>query len=334
MWDFEIGKIMGLMLRTLPFLVLRVLVYAGILVAYVLGIAIGGGLGYMVGSIGGGAGSGGGIGAFIGFALVSGILYWAREYLLYMVKAAHLAVLVELLDGKPIPGGKNQLQHGSAVIRERFVESSVLFAVDRLIKVVLRAFNRTVTRVTSFLPIPGLEGVTKFALAVVNMSLTYVDEAILAHNIRNRIDNPWAGARDGMVLYAQNYKNLIKNALWLTLVVWALTFVIFLVILAPVALVVAYFPAIGGFWALVLSVLTAWSLKAALIDPFATTAMVQSYFKATEGQQPNPEWAGKLESASGKFREIGAKASNFVSRPAASSEPVAVAASAETNRAS
>ncbi|TXK60980.1 hypothetical protein [Alkalisalibacterium limincola] len=328
MWDFEIGKIMGLMLRTLPFLVLRVLVYFGILVAYVLGIAIGGGLGYMVGSIGGGAGSGGGVGALIGFALVSGVLYWAREYLLYMVKAAHLAVLVELLDGKPIPDGKGQLQHGAAVIRERFIESSVLFAVDRLIKVVLRAFNRTVTRVTNFLPIPGLQGVTQFALAVVNMSLTYVDEAILAHNIRNRIDNPWAGARDGMVLYAQNYRNLIKNALWLTLVVWALTFVIFLVVLAPVALVVAFFPTIGGVWALVLAALAAWSLKAALIDPFATTALVQAYFKATDGQEPNPEWAGKLESASGKFREIGAKAQSYVSRPA---QPTGAAASAPTS---
>lgn len=315
MWDFEIGKIMGLMLRTLPFLALRVLVYIGIFMAYVLGVGIGAALGFAVGSIAG-AGSGGGVGAMIGFSLVSGALYWAREYLLYMVKAAHLAVLVELLDGKPIPDGKNQLQHGAAVIRERFVESSVLFGVDRLIKVVLRAFNRTVTRVTNFLPIPGLEGVTKFALAVVNMSLTYVDEAILAYNIRNRIDNPWAGARDGMVLYAQNYKNLIKNALWLTLVVWALTFAIFLVILAPVALLVAYFPSVAGVWALVLAALAAWSLKAALIDPFATTALVQAYFKATEGQQPNPEWAGKLESASDKFREIGAKARDFVSRPA------------------
>ncbi len=317
MWDFNLTQVLGLLLRTLPFLLLRMMVYAGITLAYVVGIGGGGGVGWVIGRAGGAEAATGGAfwGALLGFGVISGVMFWIREYLLYLVKAGHIAVLVELLQGKEIPQGRGQIDHATTVVKERFVESSVLFGVDRLIAGILRAFNRMMLRIANILPIPGLDGVAKFAGTVITLSLTYVDEVILAYNIRNRIENPWAGAREGLVLYAQNYKNLLKNALWLTLIVWGLTLAIFLVIFLPVAALAALAPSIGGFWTFAIAAITAWGLKAALVDPLAMTALLQCYFKAIEGQAPNPEWAGKLESASGKFKELGQKAANFTPRP-------------------
>lgn len=317
MWDFNLSQVIGLLLRTLPFLLLRMLVYAGITLAYLIGIGGGGGVGWVIGRAGGVDAATGGVfwGALLGFGVISGVMFWLREYLLYLVKAGHIAVLVELMQGKTIPQGRGQIEHATAVVKERFVESSVLFGVDRLIAGILRAFNRVMLRVANFLPIPGLDGVAKFAGTVITLSLTYVDEVILAYNIRNRIENPWAGAREGLVLYAQNYKNLLKNALWLTLIVWGLTLLIFLIVFVPVAALAALVPSIGGFWTFAIAAITAWALKAALVDPLAMTALLQTYFKAIEGQTPNPEWAGKLESASGKFAELGQKAKTFVLRP-------------------
>ena len=43
MWDFSIGQALGLMGKTLPFIALRVIVYAGIAVAYVLVTGVGAG---------------------------------------------------------------------------------------------------------------------------------------------------------------------------------------------------------------------------------------------------------------------------------------------------
>lgn len=324
MWDFNLAQVLGLLLRTLPFLLLRMLVYAGITLAYVIGIGGGSGVGWVIGRAGGADAATGGAfwGALVGVGVISGIMYWAREYLLYLVKAGHIAVLVELLQGKSIPGGRGQIDYATSVVKERFIESSVLFGVDRLVAGILRAFNRVVMRVANFLPIPGIDGVAKFAGTVITMSLTYVDEVILAYNIRNRIENPWAGARDGVVLYAQNYKNLLKNALWLTLIVWGATLAIFLIVFLPVAALATLVPSIGGFWTFALAAITAWGLKAALVDPLAMAALLQCYFKAIEGQQPNPEWAGKLESMSGKFGELKQKAAGFVSRRSA--EPQAM----------
>ncbi len=318
MWDFSLFKIFGLLLRTTPFLVLRLLVYMTITVAYVISLGAGTGIGWLIAQAGGAF-----WGGAIGFGIVTGVLYWAREYLLYLVKAGHIAVLVELMQGKPIPGGRNQISYASGVVKQHFVESSVLFGVDRLISGILRAFNRVMLRVANFLPIPGLDGVARFAGAVVTMSLTYVDEMILAYNLRNHIENPWAGARDGLVLYAQNFGNLLKNALWLTVLTWALAILIFALILVPVGALVAMAPSMAGFWTFAVAAIIAWGLKAALVDPLAMAALMQCYFKAIEGQTPQAEWVGKLESASGKFTKLAQQAQSYVAPAPATAPTVA-----------
>lgn len=65
--------------------------------------------------------------------------------------------------------------------------------------------------------------------------------------------------------------------------------------------------------AFVSAALRIWSLKAALLEPLAVTAMVDVYFKTINGQTPNPEWDEKLSSASDKFRELSQKATSYVS---------------------
>ena len=51
MWDFDIGRTLGIMSRTWPFIALRLVVYFGITVAYVLATGTGAGVGYGVGNI-------------------------------------------------------------------------------------------------------------------------------------------------------------------------------------------------------------------------------------------------------------------------------------------
>ena len=46
MWDFSLAGAVGLMRRTLPFLLLRLAVYVGITLAYILVTGLGAGIGY------------------------------------------------------------------------------------------------------------------------------------------------------------------------------------------------------------------------------------------------------------------------------------------------
>lgn len=311
MKDFEIGTVINLLRRTAPFLAFRFLIYLAITLTYVLVTGAGAGIGYLAGSVADSAATGGTWGGIIGFGVVSAVAYFLREYLLYMVKAGHIAVLVELMDGGEVPGGRGQITHAQSVVKARFAESNVLFAVDQLIKGVLKAFNRTFFTLATLLPIPGLEGIAKFANTVIRLSLTYLDEVILARNIRINADNPWAASRTALILYAQNYQTFLKNAVVLALVIWGLTLAVFLLVLAPAAGLVALMPGSGGVLTFVIAVVFAWGVKQAVIEPFGMTALMQVFFKVTEGQQADPEWEAKLESLSDKFGELTAKASDW-----------------------
>jgi len=310
--DFRIGEVLGLMAKTMPFLVFRFLIYFAITLAYILMTGIGAGIGYGIGRIATEDPAGFSFfGGVIGFGIISVVAYLLREYLLYMVKAGHIAVLVELMEGKELPQGRGQIDYAQKVVRERFTESSVLFGVDQLIKVVLRAFNRIFFTITSFIPIPGVQGIAKFINTVINLSLTYLDEVILAHNIRTRSENPWRSSRTALILYAQNYKAFLKNAFFLAFIIWSLTFLVFLLILGPVLAIVSFFPAVAGPLTLIIALVLAWGIKQAVIEPIGMTALMQVFFKVTEGQQPNPEWERKLEGVSKKFGTFKDKAMDW-----------------------
>jgi hypothetical protein len=308
MWDFRFSKIIALLAKTFPFIIFRLLVYLGIGIAYIFATGIGASIGYGIGRIGSEAGGGAGLGGLIGFAVASGILYWFREYILYLVKAGHIAVMVEYLEGNDLPGGNGQIGYAQAKVRERFAQTSVLFAVDQLIKGILRALNRLVFSISAVLPIPGLEGLAGIANKILNISLTYTDEVILAYNFKTRSTNPWASGKDALILYAQNYKIMLKNAFFLMVIMYLLTFVIFLVMVGPVIGVFALFPGSVGIWGVVLAFVLAWCLKAALLDPFAIAGLMQVYFERIVGQVPNPVWDEKLTSVSDKFRNLKEKA--------------------------
>ncbi|WP_240643573.1 hypothetical protein [Paracoccus siganidrum] len=311
------------MMQTLPFVVLRMAVYFGITLAYVLVTGAGAGIGFGVGALGDAAFQAGSTfwGGLIGFGIVGAVMYWAREYILYIVKAGHIAVLVELIEGKPMPEGRSQVEHGRVVVTQRFAQASVLFAVDQLIKGVLRAVTGLIRGILTILPIPGARQLTGILHAFLQVAVGFIDEVILAYAIRTGSTNPWGSAKDALVLYGQNYKVMLKNATWLAIIVYLLSFVVFLVMLAPAALIVYLMPgawAAGGF---VFAFLFAWAFKAALLEPFAIACLMQVYFKTIEGQQPAPEWDARLEQMSKKFRELKARAVGSQPQPDASAQP-------------
>lgn len=308
MVDFRIGQVFSLLAQTLPFLALRLVVYFAITLLYILGV----GVGATVGSLMGGSEEEKAQailwGALIGFGGISGILYFLREYLLYLVKAGHIAVLVELMETRPIPTGSAQIAYATGKVKERFLAASLLFVLDQIIKAVVRIITRILTAIGSFIPIPGLKGLIKLFMEIVKLSVSFVDGAILAAIYRRREGNVWATARDAVVLYAQNYGKIFRNAIFLALVVWTLTILVFVLVLPAATFLLSFVPGLGGAWTFVIALLMAWSVKAALIEPFAMVALMQVYFRVTEGQQPNPDWVARLERYSKKFRELGRRA--------------------------
>lgn len=96
MWSFSISEALGLMRKTSAFILLPMVVYFGMATAHVLSTGTGAGIGWGVGAFGDDEFRGASIlwGGAIGIGVTAGVLYFLREYVLYIVKAGHIAVLV------------------------------------------------------------------------------------------------------------------------------------------------------------------------------------------------------------------------------------------------
>ena len=313
MWDFSVGRALGLMRQTAPFIVFRMLVYFGIAVAYVLVTGVGAGIGWGIGNFGDEGFRAGSTfwGGIAGFGLTAGVIYFLREYILYIVKAGHIAVMVELLQGGTIPHGRGQIEHARKEVTARFGQSSALFALDQLIKGVIRAITGLVRGLLSILPIPGLRQIMGVVRAYLRVAVGLIDEVILAHAMRTRSENAWASAREALVLYGQNAKPMLINAAWITAIVYLLSFFVFLIMLAPAAGIVYLIPGAWSAGGFVFAIIFAWAVKVALIEPFAIACLLQVFFKVTEGQTPDPEWEERLNQASDKFRKLGERAMQY-----------------------
>lgn len=308
MADFSVKTSLGVMRKTAPFLLFRIMIYFGIAAGYCLATGTGAGIGYGLGSfweedtrLTATA-----YGAIGGFGLTAAVLYFLREYLLYIVKAGHIAVMVEALEGRDLPRG--QVAYAREIVTARFGQASLLFTLDQLVKGVITAVTGLVQGMLSILPIPGLDKIMSLVRGYLKIAVGLLDEVMLAHVLRQRAENPYAASREALVLYAQNAKPMMANAAWVTGWVWLLSFAVFVLMLAPAGLLVWMLPGKASAAGVGFAILFAWAVKAAVIEPFAIACMLQAYFKRTDGQTPNPEWERKLETVSEKFQNLGGRA--------------------------
>lgn len=314
MWDFSLGRSFNLLARTMPFILLRCAVYFGITLAYMLMTGVGAGVGYGIGGFGDESFQTSATiwGGFAGFGIVGAVLFFTREYLLYTVKTGHIAVLVRLIDGEELPQGRSQIAYASQMVKQNFAQSNVLFALDMLIKGVINAITGLVQGIGGFLPIPGLQQFMGLVKAFLRIAVGLIDEVMLAYIMRSNSDNPWLASRSALVLYGQNAQVMLKNAAWLTLFTYGLSLVVFLIMLAPAAAMVYLIPGAWSAGGMIFALLFAWAIKVAVIEPFAIACLLQAYFKAIDGQAPNPEWEARLDKVSNKFGELKGKAHTWV----------------------
>lgn len=296
MWDFSILLSLKLLLRTTPFFILKavvVLIFAGVLMAAVFaGFGTINYLGDM--QIMPKTKAWLAIGAILGFVLAAWIISWLRSWSLYLVKAAHIAVLVELVQGRSLPAGRGQIGYGQSIVKERFGEASALFLLDEAIKSVLRAIDRIVLGFLSFLPQRTGAQIADVIRTFLRFAFGHLDEIVLAHAINSRSDTPWASAHDALALYGQNWTTILKNALWLTLLT-----------LAPVGLIFSFmvWPAWTDYQAaqtpetlkqLLIGALAMIAVGGVLAGPFALICMLQVWFRALGDDRPSATWSAEI----------------------------------------
>ncbi|MDZ4085689.1 MAG: hypothetical protein U1E69_02690 [Tabrizicola sp.] len=310
MWEFSIFRALGLMIRTWPFVLMRVAIHLGIALGLVVaagaGAVAGQALADLSGEVSGSSAALWGGGA--GFLFAALAVVFLRGRLLHQVTAPHLAALVETLDRRPLPIGRGQVGLANGIVAQRFGDAPALIALDALVRGVIRTATGMVDGLlVDILPVSALDRLVRGSGAQLRLTLGLLDGVVLAHATRTRSENAWEAAHDGLVLYTQNARPLMANAVWLALVGWALAGLVAFAALSPTSPLAALLP--GGPWAgVLLALVLGWAVKAALYDPFALACMLQLHLRLTQDQEPLPEWRGRLTQVSDTFRQLGERA--------------------------
>jgi hypothetical protein len=304
-----LGTAIGLLVRSLPYALARF----GILLAYAVACIV-----WIVVAFGGAAWLGTHIASAFGilwFILcVVGIgWFWGTvlRYALHLLACGHVAVLTELITrGQVGNGTESMLSYGKRIVMQRFGEVNILFGFNMLVRGILNTFHRTLDWVGEMIPIPGLESLSSLVTMILRAATRYLDKVILSYNLARNDGDPWTGAREGLVYYAQNAKPILMTSIWIVILERFLTFVLWLLLLAPAGVITVMLPnnvrESGGLVTILIAILLAGTLRAAFIKPLFLIMMMVRFHALTENQPINQEWDARLSAASDKFRSLGA----------------------------
>ena len=252
------------------------------------------------------------IAVVIGFvALVVGLKIYSFgcEYIGYMIKAAHVAVIGELSLNGQIPEGVKMTDYGKQKVKERFLTANAFFAIDKLMSSAVSQIQGMITRVGSiFEKIEIIQTIIKIINIFVGIVLGYVDEAVLARVFQKKEDGAWKASCDGVVLYFQNWKEILKNALGITLGIVAFYAVGMGILYGLIALISG---GAGDLWAIFFIIVAFFVIdviKVAFVDSYVTISVVNKYLPLTINQQPALDIYEKAQGWSKKFKDMCNKA--------------------------
>ncbi|HEY0184493.1 MAG TPA: hypothetical protein VGC09_16940 [Rhodopila sp.] len=307
--DHGLGTAIGLLFKSLPYALARF----GILLACSIACII-----WIVVAFGGAAWLGTHIAGAFGLTwlllCVVGIgWFWGAvlRYALHLLACGHVAVLTDLITrGQVGNGNEPMLSYGKRVVLQRFGEVNLLFGFNMMVRGILNAFHRTLDWIDQMIPIPGLDSLSNLAAIILRAATRYLDKVILSYNLARNDGDPWTGAREGLVYYAQNAKPILMTSAWIVILERVLTFVLWLLLLAPAGLITVLLPAnvreSGGLVTVLIAVLLAGTLRSAFIKPLFMIMIMVRFHALAENQPINPDWDARLASVSDKFRSLGA----------------------------
>ena len=235
-------------------------------------------------------------------AVMKGAWSLLMQYAGYLVKAGHIAVIAEACFTGQIPA--DQVAYGKAKVTERFATSSIYFAVDKLVSGAIKQIQNKIGKVGDALDfIPGMGAATGAAQFFVSIALGYIDECCLGWTFYKKEQSAYKSAADGVVIYAQNWKPLLKGAGMTMLKVILLTVAVALAIFVPVGIlfkILSWSPLA----AFLLACLIAWVVKFAVMDSYIMIQMMAVYMGVAPQTTITFDLYGNLCKISNSFKEL------------------------------
>ena len=290
----------GLLLRSLPYALMRFAVLLAFSVACIVWIVV-----MIGGAVWAGTHIAGifGLVWFVSCAIVAGWFWTAiLRYMLHLIECGHVAVLTELIvHGRVGNGTESMFAYGRRIVTEKFGQVNVLFAMNVLVRGVVNAVHNTIEGIGSMLPIPGLDSIANLITAILRAATRYMDKVLFSYNLACGAANPWRGAQEGLVYYAQNAKPILKQSVWIVVLEHVLSAILWLAFLIPAAALTAILPQsvreMGGIVTIVIAILFALAARGAFLKPVFLIMVMVRFHVLIENEPINQEWVARLNQA-------------------------------------
>ncbi|MBQ2744104.1 MAG: hypothetical protein IJF37_00600 [Lachnospiraceae bacterium] len=240
----------------------------------------------------------------IWYILTYGIFRAVMHYMGYLIKAAHIAVVSEAVTTGVIP--ENMVQVGKDMVKSRFATSNVYIVLDKLVGGAVKQLQKAVGSVGSLLgDIPGIGAIVNILQMFIGIALGYIDECCLGYTFYKKDEKAFKAGCDGVVIYFQNTKHLLKSAVGTTAIVLGLSFVAWLI---PFIIFGLIFGAIGvpfaWLFAALIAIIIAAAIKSAFIDSYMMVKTMVSYMSVAPSTQITFNIYDKLCKLSSKFKQL------------------------------
>ena len=275
-----------------------------------------------------------------GWAIATWVVNFSvMRYIGYLVRAGHVAVVSEAVTTGKIP--ENQVIYGKEKVKERFVATNVFFLVSRLVDGAVKQLQAAFGLAGGLLgAAPGGKLVVSFGKMLIGISLKYVDDCCLGWVFYKKGEGAFKGAMDGVVIYAQNWKPLLKTAFKTSLMVILLTLglaiLLAVIFVSAVGFIVniigitsgtGLIAFIGGFG---LALSLAFVFKRAFIDSYMMVRMMATYMGVAPTTTITFDLYGKLSGMSRSFKQLFKKAGGEGPVPAVTPTPTVAVDSIST----
>ena len=246
---------------------------------------------------------------FVGLGIGIRLYEFGCQYIGYMIKAAHIAVIGELALNGQLPQGVDMKEYGKQKVKERFLTTNVFFAIDKLMSAAVRQIQNGISKIGGmFEKVQIVQTIISIVNVFVGIVLGYVDEAVLARVFQKKEDGAWKASCDGVVLYFQNWKAILKNALGITFGIVLFYAVGMGALYGIIALISG---GAGDGWAILFLIIAFFLIdviKVAFVDTYVTISVVNKYLPLTINQQPALDVYEKGQKWSKKFKDMCNKA--------------------------
>lgn len=256
--------------------------------------------------------------ALIAIASSGKIVGLIQQYIGYMIKSAQIAVIAETFRTGSVPD--NMVAFGKDRVKSKFAEANVYILLDKLVSGSVRQINKVVNSTVGWIEklIPQAKVITQIVQKFTTLTLTYVDECCLCYTFMKDDQSAFKSAADGVVIYFQNWKSLLKSSAKGTGIALIVELIVGVIMYLVAMAVVSLFDAsLGWLIALIAALCIVVSLRDAFLGSYMMIYTMENFNKEVQTGTVSVDLYGKLCGISKKFKELFEKGGgNTVNQPA------------------